>query len=269
MFAKLFRSRAPRRVVRTASTPEDCVIWAVGDVHGRLDLLEPLVDALAEDLHASFARRKAMVFLGDYIDRGPDSKGVIDLLSHLRERGMFELHFLRGNHEDRMEAFLADPAYGPGWCDYGGREALESYGVSAPFDKHDEDGWAAACEAFNAAVDENQRRFLAQQAYSVSIGDYFFAHAGAEPGAPLDEQDPQQLMWVRQSFLSHPDPFERIVVHGHTPEEEVKADHRRIGIDTGAYATGVLTALRLEGENRELLQTAAPGGQVSLSRRPL
>jgi serine/threonine protein phosphatase 1 len=269
MFAKLFNRRPSAAPRRPAAPPEDTVVWAVGDIHGRLDLLAPLVEAMIADLDRASARRKVMVFLGDYIDRGPDSKGVIDLLVGLRTRGMFELHFLRGNHEDRMEAFLADAAYGPGWCDYGGREALQSYGVTPPFDKTDDAAWTTAHETLNAAVDPAQRAFLDGQAYSVSIGDYFFAHAGAEPGVPLDAQDPQQLMWVRQSFLDHPAPFERMVVHGHTPTEAVHADHRRIGIDTGAYATGVLTGLRLEGETRELLQTAVSGGQVSLDRRPL
>lgn len=269
MFAKLFRRRPLEPERRKASTPEDTAAWAVGDIHGRLDLLSPLVEAMIADLEASTASRKLMIFLGDYIDRGPDSKGVIDLLAGLRGRSGFELHFLRGNHEDRMEAFLVDPEMGPGWCDYGGREALASYGVSPPFDKTAAAGWAAACQALNAAVDERQRAFLAAQDYSFTLGDYFFAHAGAEPGVPLDQQDPQQLMWVRHEFLNHPDPFERVVVHGHTPTETVHADDRRIGLDTGAYATGVLTALRLEGETRELLQTAATGSQVNLSRRPL
>ena len=269
MFSKLFKRRPLEPERRKATAPEGAVAWAVGDIHGRLDLLSPLVEVMIADLAASSASRKLLIFLGDYIDRGPDSKGVIDLLASLRSRGMFELHFLRGNHEDRMEAFLNDPDMGPGWCDYGGREALASYGVSPPFDKTDAAGWAAACEALNSAVDERQRAFLAAQEYSFSLGDYFFAHAGAEPGVPLDQQDPQQLMWVRHAFLNHPDPFERVVVHGHTPTETVHADDRRIGLDTGAYATGVLTALRLEGETRELLQTAATGSQVNLSRRPL
>ncbi|WP_299174224.1 metallophosphoesterase family protein [uncultured Brevundimonas sp.] len=269
MFAKLFNRRPVARLRRRTSTPEDTAAWAVGDIHGRLDLLSPLVDAMIADLEATTARRKILVFLGDYIDRGPDSKGVIDLLAGLRSRGMFELHFLRGNHEDRMEAFLTDPQLGPGWCDYGGREALQSYGVAPPFDKTDADGWAAACATLNAAVDDRQRAFLAAQEYSFSLGDYFFAHAGAQPGVPLDRQDPQQLMWVRQAFLHHPEPFERVVIHGHTPAEAVHADDRRIGLDTGAYATGVLTALRLEGEDRQLMQTAVVGSQVTLSRRPL
>lgn len=269
MFAKLFKRRPSPPPPRRAFAPDGVVAWAVGDVHGRLDLLTPLVEAMTADLEASEAERRLIVFLGDYIDRGPDSRGVIDLLAELSRRNWLETHFLRGNHEDRMEAFLKDPDMGPGWCDYGGREALASYGVVPPLDKNDAEGWIAACEAFNAAVDERQRAFLAAQKHSLTVGDYFFAHAGAEPGVPLDQQDPQQLMWVRHAFLNHPDPFERVVVHGHTPAETVHADHRRIGLDTGAYATGILTALRLEGDTRELLQTASVGGQVSLSRRPL
>jgi len=269
MFGKLFRPREKVAPQVPRSTPPETVVWAIGDVHGRLDLLAPLIAAVLEDLAQAKASRKVIVFLGDYIDRGANSKGVVDLLSQLKAQSVVETHFLRGNHEDRMEAFLTDPELGPGWCDYGGREALRSYGVLPPMLKTDAEGWAKACEDFNAVFDDGQRAFLAGQAYSVSIGDYFFAHAGAEPGVPLDEQDPQQLMWVRQSFLDHPVPFERMVVHGHTPVEQVHADHRRIGIDTGAYATGVLTGLRLEGEARELLQTAVAAGKVSLNRRPL
>lgn len=269
MFAKLFKRRPSPPPPRRAAAPDGVVAWAVGDIHGRLDLLSPLVEALISDLEASSAERRIIIFLGDYIDRGPDSRGVIDLLAELSRRNWLETHFLRGNHEDRMEAFLTDPDMGPGWCDYGGREALASYGVVPPFDKTDTDGWIAACEALNAALDDRQRAFLAAQEHSFTLGDYFFAHAGAEPGVPLDEQDPQQLMWVRHAFLNHPAPFERVVVHGHTPAETVHADDRRIGLDTGAYATGVLTALRLEGETRELMQTASAAGQVSLSRRPL
>ncbi len=114
MFGKLFKSRPKAAPARTAATPDDTVVWAVGDVHGRLDLLEPLADAMIEDLIRSPARRKVIVFLGDYIDRGPDSKGVIDRLAAIKAEGLIETHFLRGNHEERMEAFLTDPELGPG-----------------------------------------------------------------------------------------------------------------------------------------------------------
>ena len=269
MIGKLFRRRGPAPASRRAATPPDTVIWAVGDVHGRLDLLKPLVEAVLADLATATAARRVLVFLGDYIDRGPDSRGVLDLLIRLKSQVGIETRFLRGNHEDRMEAFMTQADLGPGWCDYGGREALMSWGVTPPMLKTDAVGWAGACEALNAAVTPDQRAFLRDQESGLVIGDYFFAHAGARPGVPLARQDPQDLMWMRGAFLDHPAPFEQVVVHGHTPSETVHADHRRIGIDTGGYATGVLTALRLEGEAREVLQTSGGGARVALSRRPL
>ena len=269
MIASLFKRRRPAAPVRRASTPADTVIWAVGDVHGRLDLLEPLLDGILTDLASSGASRRIVVFLGDYIDRGPDSRGVLDRLCRLQDQPDIETHFLRGNHEDRMEAFLVDPEVGPGWCEYGGREALRSYGVNPPAMRNDMEGWAEASVALNAALPDRQRAFLSRQESSFSAGDYFFAHAGARPGVPLAEQSPDDLMWIRQGFLDHPDAFDQIVVHGHTPEETVHADHRRIGIDTGAYATGVLTGLRLHGEARETLSAAIRSRAVALSRSSL
>lgn len=267
MFGNLFKKRSGIQRRRTIRTPDDTVIWAIGDIHGRLDLLQPLVAEMLSDLAASSAERKVIVFLGDYVDRGPDSRGVIDLLASLPGRHPVEFHFLRGNHEDRMEAFLSDPAIGSAWCDYGGREALLSYGITAPSSRDDAEGWAAASTALNDAMGEAQKTFLDRQEMFLGVGDYFFVHAGAKPGVPLDSQSTHDLMWIRQSFLDDPRPFDRVVVHGHTPTEHVHNDHRRIGIDTGAYATGVLSALRLEGESRSLLQTAKSGSGIELSRR--
>jgi len=266
MFGNLFKKKGAVRLRRTVQAPENTVIWAVGDIHGRSDLLKPLVNEMLADLAASSAGRKVVVFLGDYVDRGPDSKGVIDFLASLPDRYPAEFHFLRGNHEDRMEAFLTDPTLGAGWCDYGGREALLSYGITAPSQRDDVEGWKAASEALNAAMGPSQRAFLERQEMFIGLGDYFFAHAGAKPGVALENQSTHDLMWVRQTFLDDPRPFDRVVVHGHTPTENVHADHRRIGIDTGAYATGVLSALRLEGEARSLLQTSKSGSGIEVSR---
>lgn len=254
---------------RPASTPPGVVVWAVGDVHGRLDLLDPLLDAIEADAASSDAERKVVVMLGDYVDRGPDSRGVIDRLLRLPQGDGRERRFLRGNHEDRMEAFLSDPELGPGWCDYGGREALRSYGVTPPAMRGDADGWAGAARALNKAMGPDHRAFLRDLEYSVEIGDYFFAHAGARPGVALADQSQQDLMWVRNAFLSDPRPFERVVVHGHTPQDVLVADHRRIGVDTGAYATGVLSAVRLEGATRTLIQTLVEGRAVTVRRTPL
>jgi serine/threonine protein phosphatase 1 len=235
----------------TASVPPGTLVWTVGDVHGRLDLLRPLLSAVLEDFDRGAETRKVLIFLGDYVDRGPESKGVIDLLCRLADDGPVETIFLRGNHEDRMAAFLEDPGIGPTWCDYGGREALRSYGASAEF---------------NAAVSDRHRTFLRDLRFSVSVGDYFFVHAGARPGVPLDQQSRHDMMWIRQTFLDDGRAFEKIVVHGHTPTDDIQSDHRRIGLDTGAYATGVLTAVRLEGAERAALQTAMTGSGVELWR---
>jgi serine/threonine protein phosphatase 1 len=260
--------RRPRRRVLPAekAVPDDTVVWSIGDIHGRADLLRVLLAAILDDLRKSRCARKVIVFLGDYVDRGPDSREVLDLLCRLEGRGI-ETHFLRGNHEERMEAVLGDPALAPGWCDYGGRETLRSYGVSPPQARGDEAGWAEAVEQLNQNLPEAHRWFLTEQASSVVIGDFFFAHAGARPGVPLDQQSVHDLMWIRRDFLDDAKPFEQIVVHGHTPTEAVHSDARRIGLDTGAYATGVLTALRLEGADRRLLQTRVSGGSISLEQK--
>jgi len=245
------------------TVPPDHVVWAVGDIHGRADLLTPLLSAMIEDLSQSPKPRKVLVFLGDYIDRGAQSRQVLDMLCALD--GQVEAHFLRGNHEERMEAVLSDPQLAPGWCEYGGRETMRAYGAQPPTQRGDEEGWKAAVEQLNAALPVAHRDFLARQAFCVSIGDYFFAHAGARPGTPLNEQTPHDLMWIRHEFLEDSRPFEQVVVHGHTPSQTVWSDNRRIGLDTGAYATGVLSALRLEGSERGLLQTAVSGGRVGLN----
>lgn len=266
MLSRFFSHRAARPASRT---PPDCVIWAVGDIHGRSDLADRLLQAIRADLHASSVSRKVVVLLGDYVDRGLDSRGVLDQLCNLAADPGLEVHFIRGNHEDRMEAFLADPGVGPSWCDYGGRDTLVSYGITPPAMRNDPEAWVEASRALGDAMSEHHHAFLRQQEYSVSIGDYFFAHAGARPGVPLINQDPYDLMWIRQPFLDHPAPFEQVVVHGHTPIEAVHSDTRRIGVDTGAYATNVLSAVRLEGETRVVLQATGRAGRVSVTTAPL
>jgi serine/threonine protein phosphatase 1 len=267
MFSRLFNKPGPRR--GAARTPPDCVVWAVGDIHGRADLSGPLIAAIRADLAARPFDRRVLVFLGDYVDRGPDSRGVLDQVIEVAADPALEVHCLLGNHEDRMEAFLQDPMIGPGWCDYGGRECLMSYGVVPPAMRGDSSAWAEASASLREALPESHLRLLRGETYSVTVGDYFFAHAGARPGVALEAQSPQDLMWVRQEFLDHPASFAKVVVHGHTPADDIYSDTRRIGIDTGAYATNVLSAVRLEGETRGLLQATGRGERVSLTSRPL
>lgn len=269
MIVSVFKSRTAALARRPARGPDDAVVWVIGDIHGAADLLRPLLRAVGEDLEQAPRSRRILVCLGDYIDRGPDSRGVLDSLIAFGRDPKVEAHFLRGNHEDRMEAFLVDPDTGPTWCALGGRETLGSFGVHPPARTAGRQAWADASAALNKALSADHRAFLAGQKHSLTLGDFFFAHAGAEPGVSLDRQDPQQLMWIRNRFLDHRDPFEKMIVHGHTPVPDVHIDHRRIALDTGAYATGRLSALRISGEARSLLQAVRVGTAIDLRRRPL
>jgi serine/threonine protein phosphatase 1 len=234
------------------------VVWAVGDIHGRLDLLQPLVEAIVADLRDADATRRVVVFLGDYIDRGPDSRGVIRLLAGLSQVRDIEWRFLKGNHEQAMLGFLEEPSTGPKWCEYGGDNALRSYGLRAPDLAHKPEAWARVAAVLRHKLTAAEMDFLESLELSLTVGDYFFSHAGARPGVALERQSPDDLMWIRQVFLDSTVGFERVVVHGHTPAQAVHADRRRIGIDTKAYDTGVLTGLRMEGQERSLLQASGP-----------
>lgn len=246
--------------------PDNCVVYAIGDIHGRADLLEPLLGAIRQDFGSSGAARRVVIFLGDYVDRGPDSKRVLDRLLAFASAAVAETHFIRGNHEESFLAFMSEPETGPAWCEFGGRETLWSYGVTPPPPRADPQAWAVAAEAMRRALPAEHLALLSGLEPCVEVGDYFFTHAGARPGVALSDQSHRDLMWIRGDFLQARNRFERTVVHGHTPEPAVHADQRRIGIDTGAYATGVLTALRLEGATADLLQTQVAAGVVTVRK---
>lgn len=245
------RPKLPKPVL-----PAGVVVFAMGDVHGRADLLDLMLRYVEHEARTTEDKRVLMIGLGDYIDRGPRSREVIDQLLALRQASGLEVHYLRGNHEKIFLDFLADPVrHGPAWCTFGGREALASYGVNAPEASQDEDAWLAARDALETALPAAHLAFFQDLATSFEIGDYFFAHAGAKPGVALADQVEADLLWIRGPFLSDKRRFEKVVVHGHSPGTEVHVDDRRIGLDTGAYATGVLSVIRIEGEGRELIQT--------------
>ncbi len=262
MISRLFQKKpaaAPVRAPLTPAAPEGVVVWAVGDIHGRLDLLEPLVEAIIADAAVSAPDRTMVVFLGDYIDRGPASAEVVRYLAGLSAEAGIEWRFLKGNHEEAMLTFLDDPAFGVEWCQYGGGATLRSYGLREPDIKHRAEGWRGLSLDLDHRLPAAERAFLENLELSVTAGDYFFAHAGARPGKSLEDQSPRDLMWVRRSFLDSEEVFDKVVVHGHTPAEAVHIDHRRIGLDTRAYESGVLSAARLAGTGRTVLQAIAPG----------
>lgn len=271
MISRLFKSKskaAANAAPLTPRVPDGRTVWAVGDVHGRLDLLKPLVDGIVADARAGSGETE-VVFLGDYIDRGPDSRGVLLYLAGLRDEPGLRWRFLKGNHEEAMLRFIDEPPFGQDWCTYGGGETLQSYGLKEPQIRHRAEAWTAVARDLDHRLSPVERTFLEGLELSVSEGDYFFAHAGARPGELLERQTERDLMWIRNSFLDSDHVFAKVVVHGHTPAPEVHCDHRRIGIDTRANESGVLSALRLEGERREVLQAATDSGSdgvVTLSR---
>lgn len=259
MISGLFKRKAKIATPDHPETPRGSVVWALGDVHGRLDLLQPLVEAIMADAHATSAERKVVIFLGDYVDRGSESRGVIRYLADLPSECGIEWRFLKGNHEEAMLGFLEDPSTGPRWCAYGGDAALRSFGLRPPELKHRVEAWTSVSMDLNHRLTPRERGFLQDLELSISVGDYFFVHAGARPGLSLDRQSERDLMWIRNSFLDSDFEFEKVVVHGHTPEREVYIDRRRIGVDTKAYESGMLSAVRLEGRARALLQTVLTG----------
>ncbi|MDE2167470.1 MAG: serine/threonine protein phosphatase [Alphaproteobacteria bacterium] len=240
---------------RQSAVPAGSRVYAVGDIHGRLDLLARLHDLIAADAAASDARRRVVVYLGDYVDRGPDTRGVVDLLMRKPLAGFEHIHLL-GNHEDYLLQFLENPAVGPHWCSFGGLETLASYGVRlpSPFLVRAAE-YEIARQALAEQIPPAHVEFMRDLRLTHQEGDYFFAHAGVKPGVALAAQQAEDLLWIRDEFLDSDDDFGACVVHGHTIVEAPEERPNRIGIDTGAFATGRLTALVLDGTARRFIQT--------------
>ena len=228
-----------------ASTPAGMRIYAIGDVHGMDRLLAETHAKIAADLAARPSPDHRIVHVGDYVDRGPDSAGVIERLAGLQARDP-RVVCLLGNHDELMRAFLADPERGGAdWLTNGARATLRSYGIDAT-------GALTAAEfrrlgdQLTAALPDHHRAFLDGLRLSARAGDFFFCHAGIRPGVPLDEQTPEDLIWIREPFLTSRRDHGVVVVHGHTPVRAPEVRPNRIDVDTGAVYGGVLTVLALE-----------------------
>ncbi|TCM17956.1 serine/threonine protein phosphatase 1 [Novosphingobium sp. PhB165] len=229
-------------------------VYAVGDIHGRLDLLDRMEALIASDITQHQPIHPLICYLGDYIDRGPQSAQVIDRLSGDFTDGIDRV-FLKGNHEDRMLDFLDDPAKnGPSWLKFGGREALESYGLTVS-EQPEESEWAYLREALRDALPPEHHSFLTALDLGFRWRDYLFVHAGLDPERPTTAQMPHDLMWIREPFLSSDHDWGFRVVHGHVIVDEPVFRADRIGIDTGAYQSGCLTCLVVTEDGLRLLQT--------------
>lgn len=237
------------------SVPEGRLVYAIGDIHGRSDLLAQLLRDIQDDAAAHDpATRRTLVFLGDYVDRGPDSRGVIEILISGLPDG-FDAVFLLGNHESFLLDFLERPEVLSLWIYNGALATLSSYGVLPSSPALADAAPGVLRDRFAAALPPSHRTFLASLELMAIIGGYAFVHAGLRPGVPIDRQDPQDLLWIRDAFLEAKESFGYMVVHGHTPESEPVIRKNRIGIDTGACMTGRLTALRLFAAERAFLMT--------------
>jgi diadenosine tetraphosphatase ApaH/serine/threonine PP2A family protein phosphatase len=243
--------------VRLGTIPAGEAVYAVGDVHGRLDLLDDLLSRISRDAqrHPSDHARR-LVFLGDYIDRGPESRGVVERLLDAPIPA-FATTYLMGNHEEAMLSFLEGLSDGLDWLSFGGLETLLSYGVPLRRLPRSEDDTVTLRRALAEAVPATHLDFLRRCALHYSIGDYLFVHAGVRPGLPLESQRPADLMWIRDEFLRSRVPLPgRVVVHGHTICDLPQNRQHRIDIDTGAFVSGRLTCLVLRGSERRFLSTA-------------
>jgi serine/threonine protein phosphatase 1 len=232
--------KAPR-----ARVPEGNRIYAVGDIHGRLDLLEEIIARIDADIAMHPASNAIRVFLGDYIDRGPNSKGVLDrLVSYCVAQSTV---CLMGNHEACLREFLERLEILSIWRRYGGLETLRSYELAPKWESDTQEVRKLAAE-FDGLLPSSHREFLSNLKQYFICGDLFFVHAGIRPGICLTEQSEDDLLWIREDFHLCQEDFGKVVVHGHSPVLEPEIRPNRINIDTGAYATGRLTCLVLEDD---------------------
>jgi serine/threonine protein phosphatase 1 len=236
-------SKRPKRLARI---PEGMRVYAIGDLHGRADLLARLFSEIDADLKAHPAPQAVHVFLGDYIDRGPDSRGVLDLL--VARSQSHATIFLRGNHEVLLEGFLLNPESFVMWRDVGGIDTLQSYGIMPPSNPDAAEQMMLA-KRLTEVLPPSHRQFFRNLKRSLSCGDFFFVHAGVRPGVPLSQQADEDLFWIRDEFLNSQGSFGKIIVHGHNPVMEVEFHSNRINIDTGAFVTGRLSCLRIESDD--------------------
>ena len=237
---------APRlaKPVAKPRLPDGVRIYAISDIHGCAHLLDQMLRVIDADVAHSRPRHAIEVFMGDYIDRGPDSRSTLDLLIERSQRG--NAVFLKGNHEAFLDEVFRDPSRIGAWLQVGGLQTLMSYGLSPSINPDDEEQRALLKE-LSEVMPSRHRDFLSRLRLNFSCGDFFFVHAGVRPGILLSEQREEDLLWIREDFLHSRKYFSKYIVHGHTPVRSAEILANRANIDTGAYATGNLTLLSIQG----------------------
>jgi serine/threonine protein phosphatase 1 len=239
---RFFRSKK----IRKPRLPDGIRIYAISDIHGCADLLQQIFTVIDRDLTTIGSRRAIHVFLGDYIDRGPNSNLTIDLL--IERARKHEAVFLKGNHEALLLDVLKDPSRLEEWRHYGGLQTLTSYGLR-PSLNPDAAEQTELINQLALIIPPHQRRFFSGLRLRFVCGDFFFVHAGIRPGVLLAKQEEYDLLWIREEFLASEVHFGKYVIHGHTPVREPDIRPNRANIDTGAYATGNLTLLTIQGDS--------------------
>jgi serine/threonine protein phosphatase 1 len=239
-----------------ARGPEDMRLYAIGDVHGRLDLLAAMHRSIQAELEQEPSSDWRIIHLGDYVDRGPDSKGVIDFLIEAQKSDPRHL-MLAGNHDIGFLDFLGAPDPDGLFIRYGGIQTAQSYGVTlaggSTWFGNAEAGLSQGHAALVEAVPQSHVDLLRSLPFSVTFGDFFFCHAGIRPGIPLQQQSPQDLIWIRDVFHDHAGLYPKIVVHGHTPVPAAEVMANRVNVDTLAWQSGKLTALAVDGADKRIL----------------
>ena len=253
MLKRFLRKKNPTRPIDSATIPEGRRVYAIGDVHGRNDLLQRLLDKIVQDDGERGSAESEIIFLGDLVDRGPDSAGVIETAMQARE-AFGNVRFLMGNHEEvYLAAATGEEKAVRFFNRIGGRETILSYDITMK--EYMQLDMTQLALRIPELFPRNHVDFIASFEDQITIGDYAFVHAGVRPGVPLSEQRPKDLRWIREEFLSAQDPHEKIIVYGHTINDDVVETGTRIGIDTGAYYSEKLTALALQGTERWYLDT--------------
>ncbi len=265
MFNRLRTLFGPKTSGPLPAVPAGERVYAVGDIHGRCDLFEAMVTAIEADDAARGRAQTTVVLLGDLIDRGPDSAGVVRLARGWS--GQRRVRVLLGNHEEMLLGALESHVVLRSFLRYGGRETVLSY-LSDPAAYHQAD-LDEVLALIRATLPQADLDFIRRSEDLIAIGDYLFVHAGIRPGVALEQQRRADLRWIREPFLSHKGSFGPVIVHGHSIFETPFIGHNRIGIDTGAYRTGRLTALGLQGTASWLIEAIEKDGAICAAQRSI